>query len=132
MLTDKIKGFCDAGTVGMMSTVLPSGLLQNQPVWVDHDGENLLVNTEIERAKYKNLQANPNVTITIMDKGNPWSWSEVRGTLTEEVHGQEARDHIDHLSRTYLGKDEYPNPIASPRVILKIAPERIYEFPPNG
>ena len=132
MLSDKVKGFIEAGTVGFMSTVLPSGLLQNQPVWVDTDGENLLVNTEVERRKYKNLQANPNVTVTIMDKENPWSWTEVRGQLSEEIHGQDARDHIDKLARTYLGADEYPNPIGSPRVILKIAPERIFEFPPGG
>ena len=89
------------------------------------------MNTEIERAKYKNLQANANATVLIMDKQSPWSWSEIRGKMVDTVHGQEARDHIDHLAKMYLGKDEYPNPIASPRVIVKIAPERIYEFPPG-
>ena len=30
----------------MISTVLPSGRLQNHPVWVGTDGERLVVNTE--------------------------------------------------------------------------------------
>jgi len=131
MLTDKIKAFTDAGAIGLMSTVLPSGHLQNQPVWVDTDGEHILVNTEIERRKFKNLQENPHVTVTIMDSSNPWSWSEIRGEMIDAIHGQEARDHIDKLARTYLGVDEYPNPISSPRVIVKIAPHQVFEFPPG-
>jgi PPOX class probable F420-dependent enzyme len=132
VLNDKIRGLIDNGTFGMMATVLPSGLLQNQPVWLDYDGDTLLVNTEVERRKFKNLQANPSVTITVMEPGNPWNWCEVRGSMVDSVHGQEARDHIDHLSRRYLGQDDYPNPIASPRVIVKIAPEQVYDFPPSG
>ncbi|HUP15824.1 MAG TPA: hypothetical protein VM848_07220 [Acidimicrobiia bacterium] len=42
----------------------------------------------------------------------------------EIVEGQEARDHIDALAKKYLGLDTYPNPIRSPRVTLKIAPDR--------
>lgn len=132
MLTDKIKRLIEDGTVGMMATVLPSGLIQNQPVWVDRDGDYLLVNTEVERRKFKNLQANPNVTVTVMEPGNPWSWTEVRGRMVEAIGGQEARDHIDKLAKRYLGKDEYPNPIGSPRVIVKIEPVQIFEFPPGG
>jgi len=41
----------------------------------------------------------------------------------EIVEGDEARSHIDKLSQKYLGISDYPNPIVSPRVILKIAPD---------
>jgi len=127
VLTEKIKGLIEGGAIGMLATVLPSGLVQNQPVWVDTDGEHILVNTEIERRKYKNIQANPIATVTVMDPDNHWSWTEVRGKVVETVHGQDARDHIDKLAKRYLGKDDYPNPIASPRVIVKIAPQQLYE-----
>ena len=85
----------------------------------------------MERRKFKNLEANPSVTVTIMEPGNPWSWTEVRGRMVEAIHGQEARDHIDTLAQRYLGKDEYPNPIGSPRVIVKIEPVQVFEFPPG-
>jgi hypothetical protein len=49
----------------------------------------------------------------------------VRGTVTEMVRGQEARDHIDALSRKYVGSD-YANPIgAEGRVILKVTPTKV-------
>lgn len=130
MLPEKLEKMIDNGTIGMMATVLPSGLIQNQPVWIDQDDGQLVVNTEIERRKFKNLQDNPNVTVTVVDPDNHWSWVEVRGKMVDAVHGQEARDHIDKLAQRYLGVDDYPNPIRSPRVIVKIEPRQVFEFPP--
>jgi hypothetical protein len=41
------------------------------------------------------------------------------------VEGDEAREHIDELSRKYVGTD-YRNPIGPKgRVILKVAPEKV-------
>ena len=62
-------------------------------------------------------------------RGNPWRYVEVRGHVVETVGGQEARDHIDSLAMKYLDK-EYPNPIQSERVIVKVAPDRQNNFPP--
>jgi PPOX class probable F420-dependent enzyme len=132
VLSDKAQGLIKGSNIGFVATVLPSGLIQNQPVWVDTDGEHVLVNTEVGRRKYKNLEDNDNITVTVIDSENPWSWVEVRGKSAGAIHGQEARDHIDELAKKYLGVDDYPNPIASPRVIIKVAPEQVFEFPPGG
>ena len=59
----------------------------------------------------------------IVEDGNWYSWVEVRGHLDGEIRGAEARAHIDTLSHKYNGTD-YPNPIQSERVVLKIAPDR--------
>lgn len=53
-----------------------------------------------------------------------WSCGEIRSTVIETVGGQVARDHINEFAKNYLGVDDYPNPIQSERVILKIAPSR--------
>jgi hypothetical protein len=56
---------------------------------------------------------------------DPWDWSEVRGHVANVVDGTEAREHIDKLSRKYVGTD-YRNPIGPQgRVILKIAPDKV-------
>ena len=34
-------------------------------MWVDADDDHVLINTEVHRAKYKAISANPNVTVTI-------------------------------------------------------------------
>ena len=108
----------------MITTVLPSGRLQNHPVWVGTDGERLVVNTETHRRKYKNVERDPKVTLTIRDEENPYRYTEVRGEVVEKVSGQEARDHIDELSQKYHGEDYPPEAIVSERVMLWVAPSR--------
>lgn len=132
MLDDKTVELAQGKNFAVLSTVMPSGHPQSQMMWVDSDGEHIIINTEIHRAKFKNLQRNPLVTVLIMETGNAWNYSEVRGHVAEIVRGQEARDHIDALANRYFGADEYPNPIQSERVIVKIAPDRVVTFPPAG
>jgi len=109
---------------GVITTVLPSGKLQNHYIWVGTDGERLVVNTEVHRKKYKNVERDPNVTLTIRDEQDPYRYAEVRGEVVEAVRGQEARDHIDKLSRKYNGQDYDPDDIKSERVMLWIVPSR--------
>ena len=106
-------------------TLMPDGQPQAQYTWVDTDGEYLLVNTEPQRQRFKNLQRDPRITVLILGD-NPWDWAEVRGHLADTVDGQEARDHIDFLAKKYLDADSYPNPIGPDgRIILKIAGDKV-------
>jgi PPOX class probable F420-dependent enzyme len=109
---------------GVITTVLPSGKLQTHPVWVGTDGQRLVVNTETHRQKYKNVERDPKVTLTIRDEENPYRYAEVRGEVVEKVRGQEAREHIDKLSQKYHGEDYPPESIESERVMLWIVPSR--------
>ncbi len=106
-----------------LSTLLPGGHPQTQVMWVDADGEHLLVNTEVHRQKFRNLERDPRVTLTIWDKENPYRFVEVRGKVVEKVKGPEARRHIDELSYKYHGRS-YQTPIQSERVVLRISPFR--------
>jgi len=92
-------------------------------VWVDCDAEHIVVNTEVELRKFKNVQADPQVTITIWDKKNPYFFAEVRGRVVQIVTGPEARANIDALAQKYLDADDPEELIYSERVILKIAPD---------
>jgi PPOX class probable F420-dependent enzyme len=122
MLEPKIKQLAQRANYAIVSTVMPDGHLQTLPLWVDADDEHILLNTEIGRQRYKNLQRDPHITVLIVDGDDFYSWAEVRGKLVGEVRGQPARDHIDVLSRKYTGH-EYTNPIGTERVILRIAPD---------
>jgi PPOX class probable F420-dependent enzyme len=106
-----------------ITTLLPDGHPQTQVMWVDTDGEHLLINTEVHRQKYRNVERDPRVTLTIWDSEDPYRFVEVRGKVVEKVHGQEAREHIDELSHKYRG-GPYKTRIKSERVVLRIAPFR--------
>lgn len=123
-LDDDLKAFATSGNFGALTTLFEDGTPQTNIMWVDADDEHVLINTEVHRAKYKNLERDPRATLVIWDKENPYRYIEVRGHVADTVRGQEARDHIDACSRRYTGKD-YGNPIRSERVIVKIAPNRV-------
>jgi len=106
-------------------TLMPDGQPQALPTWVDTDGEQVLINTEPIRQRAKNLTRDPRITVLIQSATNAWDWAEIRGSVTETVGGQEALDHINELSRRYLGAD-YGRPIgAGGRIILKVTPTKV-------
>jgi PPOX class probable F420-dependent enzyme len=124
MLDDRIHSLASDGrNFAAVTTLMPDGTPQTTPLWIDSDGEHLLLNTEVHRQKYMNISRDPRVTVTIIDAANPYSYGEVRGEVVETVTGPEARAHIDALAQKYTGAD-YGNPVQSERVILKVAPRR--------
>ncbi len=118
-----IRDLARGKNFGSISFHLPNGSISTHVMWVDADDDHVLINTEVHRAKYKAIQANPNVTVTIWSSENPYAYAEVRGNVTSEVRGPEARAGIDALSRKYTGGD-YSPVIQSERVILQITPDR--------
>src|SRR3712207_6626674 len=106
-----------------LTTMLPDGHPQTQVMWIDADGDQLLINTEVHRQKFRNVERDPRVTVMVWDEQDPYRFGEVRGEVVEKVKGDEAREHIDSLSQKYRGKPYGPT-IQSERVILRIAPRR--------
>jgi PPOX class probable F420-dependent enzyme len=106
-----------------ISSLLPDGHPQTQVMWVDADDDHLLVNTEVHRQKFRNVERDPRVTLMIWDREDPYRFVEVRGEVVETVKGLEAREHIDELSHKYRGRP-YQTPVRSERVVLRIAPLR--------
>ena len=102
-----------------LTTLFKNGVPQTHVMWVDTDGENILINTEIHRVKYKNVKIDPRVTVMIWKHDNPFKFVEIRGEVIGEITGQEARDNIDKLSEKYWNKP-YPFPIQTERIVLII------------
>jgi PPOX class probable F420-dependent enzyme len=121
-LTDKQIELLKGLNFGVIATVGENGRLQTSVVWVDTDGENVLVNTTNKRAKGRNLRANPRVSISVWDNEDPYSYFEVEGPV--ELVEAGANEHIHELSRRYEDKD-FHTPVD--RVIAKIKPERVLD-----
>ena len=106
-----------------LATVMPSGAPQVTPVWIDFDGEHLLVNTAEGRQKDKNLQREPRVSLSLVDPENPYRYLEVRGSVAERTNAG-ADEHINKMAKKYLGQDVYPGrQPGEVRVLYKIKPE---------
>ena len=126
-LDDDLRALATGPNFGALTTLFPDGRAQTHVVWVDADDEALLVNTEIHRPKYRNMTADPRVTLTIWDHADPYHFIEARGRVVGTIGGQEARDHIDACSRRYRGED-YTGTITSERVIVRIVPDEVVRF----
>jgi len=107
-----------------LATLMPDGSPQVTPVWIDYDGEYLLVNSEEGRQKVRNMERNPSVAVSIQDPDDPYRYLQVRGKVVE-ITKSGADDHIDALARHYMDVEEYPyhNPDKD-RIIFKISPDR--------
>jgi len=111
-------------TFAHLVTLMPDGAPQVTPVWVDHDGENVIISTAVGRQKDKNLQRDGRVALSIVDPDNPYRYLEVRGRVAERTLDGADR-HIDAMAKKYLGQDRYPyGQPGEVRVIYKIRPER--------
>lgn len=111
-----------------IATLMPDGSPQITQVWIDTDGEHLLVNTAEGRQKDRNIRRDARVAVNVVDPANAWRLASVRGRVVE-ITTEGADDLIDRLAHKYLGVDSYPfrNPEET-RITLKIAPERISEI----
>jgi PPOX class probable F420-dependent enzyme len=123
MLDDETKTLAQGANIAAVTTLLADGTPMTHPMWVDADDEHLILNTEVERQKFRNVTRDPRITVTIW-AGSGFPYREARGEVVETVTGPEARAHIDELSQKYTGHD-YANPIGSERVILKVLPRRV-------
>ena len=124
-LDDDTIRLAKAKNLATVVTLMPDGQPQALLTWIDTDGDHLLVNTEPQRQRARNVRRDPRITVLIHSADNPWDWSEVRGHVVDTVGGDEARAHIDELSNRYVDQD-YANPIGPDgRIILKVAPDKI-------
>lgn len=111
---------------GVLTTLMPDGSPQTQPVWVDYQDGNVWVNSAEGRQKDKNVRRDPRVAVAIIDPDNPYRYLEVRGKV-EEITNEGASAHIDKMAKKYLGQDKYP--YAQPgekRVLYKIKPHNFH------
>ena len=70
-------------------------------MWFDLDPDEpdvILMNTKVERLKYRQLQRDPRVSVLFE---NGLDWTALRGTVTLDATYQPALEHIQALARRY-------------------------------
>ena len=110
-----------------VATLMPDGSPHVSVMWVDSDGENIILNSAEGRVKTNNLRNDNRVAIAITDSENPYKQAMIRGTVVEDTHDW-AMEHTDVLAKKYLGLDKYPyHQPGDVRVIFKVKPESVYK-----
>ncbi len=128
-LTEKARTLVDDPNFAYLATIDEDGAPQVSPVWIDRDGDTLLVNTASGRVKDRNMRRDPRVAISVADRGNQYEKVDIRGRVVNVVGGEEADSHIDKMAQKYMGQETYPwRKADEERVIFRIEPERVAEM----
>lgn len=124
-IPDAWKAVLEKPVLVHLATLMPDGGAQSTPVWIDVQGDSLVINSAQGRLKDKNIRRDPRVALSVTDPENPYKSLSLRGRVTE-ITTQGADDHIDKLAKKYLGKDTYPfRQPGEVRVIYRIEPEAL-------
>ncbi|MBN9189150.1 MAG: PPOX class F420-dependent oxidoreductase, partial [Microbacterium sp.] len=110
-----------------IATLMKDGSPQLTQVWVDTDGEHVVINTVDSHVKAHNLRRDPRVAVVVSDPEHPRRYFQIRGRATLSYEG--AVDHIETLSHKYTG-GPYPwyGGRDQVRVIVTVEPERVSAF----
>ena len=122
-LSDDVKTLIRGANFAHLATLMPDGSPQAAPVWVDLEGDRILIATGEGSLKAKNTRRDGRVALSIVAFDNPYVEAQLRGRVAER-RKDAAFAIIDRLSRKYTGK-EFPmrqNP--EQRVVLVIEIER--------
>ena len=124
----RARELIEAPNFAYVGTSSGGGAPQINPIWV-HIKDNLVeVNSSEGRKWPANVRKNPQVTLCIPDKDNPYEYVMIKGRVVEDTHDG-AKEHIDFLAKKYIDKDEYPwlQP-GEQRIIFRIEAETVHHY----
>ena len=121
-LPEKVCELIDDKNIAHLATLNKDGSPHVTPVWIDREGDIIIVNTTSTRLKYKNVKNDKRVSLSITDYRDPYTWASIIGEVVE-LSDIDAEIHIDKMSQKYLGIPKFhgKNPI-EPGNIIKIIP----------
>ena len=128
-MAEKIEGrvaeLLEAKNFAQVATTRQDGSPHVTPVWVDHDGEHVVINTAEGRDWPANARRSGQIAINVLNQENPYEYVYIRGTVAEDTEDG-ADEHIDKMAKKYMDVDEYPfRQEGETRIIIKVAPDKI-------
>ena len=129
ILAPEIRKFLAAKTFPHLATRMEDGSPQVSPVWIETDGDLIVVNSATGRVKDKNIRRDPRVALSAVHPDDPYRCLMIRGEV-ERITEDGAEEGIDRLARKYTGDDRYqwrrPGEV---RVLYYIRPRTVATIP---
>jgi PPOX class probable F420-dependent enzyme len=113
--------------VATLATIGPDGRPQLSEVWFLADGDAVSLSLNTARQKTRNLQANPAVTLLILDLANPYRYLEIRGDA--EITPDDDYEFADRLGAKYQSDLRDRDQPGDTRVVVTIRPVRVRTWP---
>jgi PPOX class probable F420-dependent enzyme len=120
-IPEALRDLFDEPALAHVSYLNRKGQIVIYPMWVDFDGEHLVVSSPVGSRKGKAFRERPQVAVSIVSTKNPWHWLSVSGRVVD-IQPDDHLEFIDRMSRKYTGSDYQRR---TPREIFKITIDRV-------
>ena len=133
MTKDEYIRFINEGTrTGKLATVNKNGSPHVVPIWFLFDGENLIFSTGLNSVKYKNMERDPRVCISVDEEKDLYSFVKIDGTATFNTDPDEQLVWATKIAARYMGEavaEAYGKRNSGPEETLVIVkPEKILAY----
>jgi PPOX class probable F420-dependent enzyme len=128
-MAEKIQGrvaeLLGGKNFAQVATTRKDGTVNVTPVWVDHDGDHVLLNTSEGRAWPASARRTGQIAMNVLNHENPYEYVYIQGSVDQGTH-EGAEEHIDRMAQKYLGVDKYPyHQPGDQRILFKVTPEKV-------
>jgi PPOX class probable F420-dependent enzyme len=117
--------------IAHVATVRTDGGVQSNPMWFGWDGRRIRLTHTRTRQKFRNLEAEPRIALSITDPDDAQRYLEVRGEV-EAIDDDRGGSYYKQLRRRYGVDPEAPMPDADVRVVLVVRPVTLLARSPAG
>jgi PPOX class probable F420-dependent enzyme len=103
-MSGEIRDFLSAPRFATIATLDPDGAPHQAVIWYDLEGDDLVVNSRVERHWPGNLDRDGRVSLAVYDLDEPYHFVGLKGRAEKVHEGPDATADIERLARRY-GRD---------------------------
>jgi PPOX class probable F420-dependent enzyme len=120
-IPDELRDLFEEPALAHVSYLNRKGQIVTFPMWVDLDGDRILVSSPMGSRKGQSLRERDQVSVSVVSTKNPWHWVSISGRVID-IQPDDSLAFIDRMSRKYVGSDYERR---TPREIFTIAIDRV-------
>jgi PPOX class probable F420-dependent enzyme len=121
---DSHRDLLERPLLAHLATVRADGGPQTNPMWFGWDGERIRLTHTRTRQKFRNLQAEPRVALSITDPADGQRYLEIRGVV-ESIEDDRGGQFYRRLRQRYGVDPDAPMPDEAVRVVVTIRPTAV-------
>ncbi|HKA32185.1 MAG TPA: PPOX class F420-dependent oxidoreductase [Candidatus Binatia bacterium] len=120
-LPDEAKALIRGANFAHLATLMLDGSPQADPVWVDLEGEQIVIGSSASTVKCRNAKRDPRVAVSVVSTDNPYLEAQFRGRVVD-VRPDPDLATMDRISRKYTGR-AFPFRQSPQRIVMVIEVE---------
>lgn len=119
---DDLVDLLTSDRLGHVAALRDDGSIAQYLMWIDWDGEHVLTSSPLGSRKGQNWRRDPRVTLSVVDRDDPWRFLIIRGRVTA-TRPDDDLAFIDKMSLRYTGSAYRRRDMA--REVFEITPEHV-------